>query len=300
MSVRNSVIAYGGWERALQLTNGQIELVVTLEVGPRIIRFGFPGDVNEFVEYPEDMGQKGESHWRPYGGHRFWYAPEDPVLTYYPDNRPVAVETTPDGAVVTQEAESNTGIQKSIRFLLAADKAAVEVEHRLTNTGSQEWELAPWAMSVMAPGGEALLPHPPYTPHPEGLLPNRTLTLWPYTEMDDARFTWGKRLTRVRQESAAPRQTKIGLTVPTGWVAYHNNGHLFLKRFTHQTGATYPDFGCSAEVYTDPRMLELETLAPMVRLGPGETVTHTERWSLHRLDAAGLTEEQLRERIERL
>ena len=43
----------------------------------------------------------------------------------------------------------------------------------------------------------------------------------------------------------------------------------------------HPDLGCSFETFTNADMLELETLGPMTRLAPGESVTHTERWSLH-------------------
>ena len=44
----------------------------------------------------------------------------------------------------------------------------------------------------------------------------------------------------------------------------------------------YPDCGCSFETFTNADFLELETLGPLTRLHPGETVTHTERWAAHR------------------
>ena len=39
---------------------------------------------------------------------------------------------------------------------------------------------------------------------------------------------------------------------------------------------------CSLETFTNADFLELETLGPLKRLRPGETVTHTERWTAHR------------------
>ncbi|MCL2741947.1 MAG: DUF4380 domain-containing protein, partial [Oscillospiraceae bacterium] len=42
----------------------------------------------------------------------------------------------------------------------------------------------------------------------------------------------------------------------------------------------YPDFGSSFETYTDGDFLEMETLSPMVTLGPGDSVSHSERWGL--------------------
>ena len=32
------VMSYGGWEKCIRMENGEIELVVTQEVGPRVIR----------------------------------------------------------------------------------------------------------------------------------------------------------------------------------------------------------------------------------------------------------------------
>ena len=44
----------------------------------------------------------------------------------------------------------------------------------------------------------------------------------------------------------------------------------------------YPDFGCSFETFTNADFLELETLGPLATLAPGESLTHTERWTAFR------------------
>jgi hypothetical protein len=71
-----------------------------------------------------------------------------------------------------------------------------------------------------------------------------------------------------------------GVYNPAGWGAYFLNGTLFLKGAPVTHGAVYPDFGCNFEVFTNPDFLELESLGPMVGLGPGESMSHTERWAL--------------------
>jgi len=83
------VVPYGGWQTCLRLANNEVELIVTAEVGSRIIRFGFIGGGNEFVEYPEQMGRRGDSEYVAYGGHRLWLAPEVVERTKHPDNLPV-------------------------------------------------------------------------------------------------------------------------------------------------------------------------------------------------------------------
>jgi hypothetical protein len=45
-------------------------------------------------------------------------------------------------------------------------------------------------------------------------------------------------------------------------------------------GASYPDFGCNFEVFTNPEFLGLETLGPKFVLQSGEQTTHLEGWEL--------------------
>src|SRR5581483_2821987 len=76
------------------------------------------------------------------------------------------------------------------------------------------------------------------------------------------------------------KPTKFGLAHAMGWVGYLNRGTLFVKRIPYEDGKTYPDRGCNFETWTDPDMLEVESLGPLVRLKPGGRVTHTETWEL--------------------
>ena len=189
-----------------------------------------------------------------------------------------------DGAVrLVQTVETTTGIQKEIEVRLASDAAHATVTHRLRNVNSQPVTLAPWALTVMAPGGTAIVPLPARGSHPEDLPPGNSLTLWKYTDMSDARWTWGCKYILLRQDSG-PRikPQKIGAAIPDGWIAYARAGRLFLKTFRHEPAAIYPDMGCSVEVFTNKEMLELETLGPVSRLGPGEVVDHVENWWLFR------------------
>lgn len=275
-------VSYGGWTNCYRLSNEHVELIVTADVGPRIIRFGFVGEANEFQEFEELMGKTGGDEWRIYGGHRFWHAPEVQPRTYYPDNVPVTVKQHGDVVLVVQPIEVTTGIQKEIDLHLAPDGAHVKLTHRLRNTNLWAVDLAPWALSVMAQGGVAIIPFPPRGSHEENLLPANTLTLWAYTDMSDERWTWGHKYIMLRQNPKVERSQKAGVMVPDGWVGYARDGHLFLKTFAYVPGATYPDLGCSVEAFTNDLFLEVETLAPLVRLEPGAVVEHVEDWFLFR------------------
>jgi hypothetical protein len=273
-------IAYKGWKDCCRLANDRVELVVTTEVGPRIIRFGFIGRDNEFREFEATLGKTGGGEWRIYGGHRLWHAPEAEPRTYAPDNDPVEVEKHKHFTRFIQPVEASTGIQKELDVDLSETDAHVEIIHRLRNTNLWTVELAPWALSVMAPGGRAILPLPPRGPHPKHLLPTNTLTLWAYTDMSDPRWKWGERYILLRQDPRAAVPQKIGAMITDGWAAYARAGHLFLKKFNVATSAVYPDHGCSVEIFTNADMLELETLGPLIRLQPGGVVEHVEHWFL--------------------
>lgn len=275
-------IAYGGWANCYRLANQQVEVIITADVGPRIIRFGFVNAPNEFAEFADEIGKTGGDEWRSYGGHRLWHAPEDTVRTYFPDNQPVQVERKNDIVHVTQQVEPTTQIEKTLELHLSPDDAHVRVVHRLRNCGMWPVELSVWALSVMAAGGTGIFPHAPRGTHGESLLPTHPLVLWAYTDMSDPRWTWGQKYVLLRQDVNSSTPQKFGMAVPAGWTAYARDGRLFVKTFKHHAGGTYPDFGCSVESFTNNQMLEVETLAPLVTLAPNETAEHVENWFLFR------------------
>ncbi len=276
-------VAYRGWDNCLRLSDGVLELIVTTDVGPRVIHCGFVGGRNLFFENPEDMGKSGGPEWRIYGGHRFWHAPEAFPRTYAPDNLPVDYESSGPTLKLKQAPEEETGIGKELEVTLHAGLGRVTVLHRAVNENPWEIELAAWSPTAMAAAGRAIIPQEEYRPHPDYLLPARPLVLWHYTDMSDPRWVWGRRYIQLRQDPAAESKQKIGVLTSQGWLAYALDGDLFIKRFDYQAGADYPDFGCNAEVFTDAAMLELESLGPLTRLAAnGGSVEHTEEWQLVR------------------
>jgi hypothetical protein len=271
-------VAYGGWPGCCRLSNGVVELIVTGDVGPRVIRFGLAGGDNEFVEIPGQAGLTGGDEWIPYGGHRLWHAPEAMPRTYAPDNSPVQVADHGEFVRVTQPVEAQTGIRKEMDIRLRPGQAHARIVHRLANHGAWPVRLAPWGLSMMAPGGVAIIPLPPRGTHDEYLLPTGSLALWAYTDLSDPRWTWGAKHILLRQDPARPAPLKIGVMAPAGWLAYWRDGRLFVKIVEVQPGAEYPDRGSPLEVYADGALLELETLGPLAWLEPGASVEHVEDW----------------------
>ncbi|MBS1706489.1 MAG: hypothetical protein JST40_11485 [Armatimonadetes bacterium] len=293
------IVPFGGWDRCGRLVAGPIELFVTLDVGPRIMRFGTIGGPNLLANYSRHAGLTGGESYRSYGGHRLWAGPEDAELTYVADNEPVSISEG-DGWVNFTTAEGSHPVKKSISIFPDADYERFFLIHTLTNGGDEPLTLAPWAITVVAPGGECLFPRPPFKPHTEELLPAGPLVTWHYTDMADPRWTWGSRVVRLRQDQTAETPQKAGAYVPQGYAAYHLEGNLFFKRFSAIPGAPYPDFGCNFETFTRHDMLEVESLGALVTLQPGESASHREAWYLETGVELPEDDEALYEYLERL
>jgi hypothetical protein len=272
-------VQFGGWKECFCLANDHAELVVTFAVGPRIVSYHAPHGANVLKTNAEEMGKSWEPGFVARGGHRLWLAPED-ERTYAPDNGPAQHEILPPNTVrLTNAAYAPYFIKKELTISLAADSSTVVIEHRATNEGPQPTTLATWGLTVMQPGGLEIIPQPPIGEHPRDLLPNRLLVPWPYTDMFDERWRWGRKFITLRQ-TAHSSPAKLGLAHRSEWVGYLMKNALFIKTFAYEKGATYPDFGCNFETFTNATMLEMETLGPLRTLAPGESVGHTETWHL--------------------
>lgn len=286
---------YSSYGNCYKMSNGTVDLLVTLDVGPRIIFYGFSGGENNLAELGPDSVVKSElGEWHPWGGHRLWHAPEVMPRSYVPDDNPVDSEIIGNSTIrVTPPLEAATHIQKEMMISLDREGAGVTITHTLKNKGPWPVELAPWALTIVKGGGTTIIPQEPFISHNDKLIPGRSIALWNFTDMGDPRWTFGKRFIRLHTDSKLKFPQKIGAAVHQGWAGYLRDKTLFVKRFPYIEGATYPDFGCNFETYTEGDFMEVETLAPMTKLQPNETATHVEHWYLFKDVNAGDTEDSL-------
>jgi hypothetical protein len=273
--------SFGGWKRNVRLSNGFAEAMITLEVGPRIISYRPAQGRSVFKLVGEEAGKSNEAAWRIRGGHRLWTTPEDfgkqGSLCYALDNSEVEHVIEDELTVkVSNLIDGATKIRREMVVELEKASPKVSVEHRISHQGGPPVEVAPWALTVMAEGGYAVLSQPPLGTHPQDYLPNRSIVSWPFTDLSDERFRVGSRLISLRQTRRPP--FKIGLRHAEGWAAYVLGDHLFLKNVPFIEGETYPDFGSNFETFTNAEFLELETLGPLKRISEGETLIHNESW----------------------
>lgn len=214
-----------------------------------------------------------------HGGHRLWHAPEAMPRTYIPEAGEITILDLPDGVSLEAPTEPGTGIRKRLEIHLTADKPSVILVHTLTNEGLWPVELAPWAITQFRLGGMVILPLPVGNIDPAGLLSNRHFSVWPYTRLNDPRLKLGDEVTLFKAEGLLP-PFKLGYFNSHGWLAYWLDGILFRKTFDVQVGLLHPDHNCNAEIYGNDQFVELESLAPLTRLSPSDSVKHVETWDI--------------------
>ncbi len=292
LKMHTEIIPYAGWEKNLRLSNDVLELIVTLDVGPRILSYCRHRGENVLKQYPEQLGKSGEPEWCIRGGHRLWTAPEDLSVTYHVDNIPVTFSQSPAGEVLlTSYQKEPIQIRKEIALTLG-ESSHVILRHSIFNEGTTDLTLSPWTLTVMAPGGLEIIPQPPLGKHPRDLLPNRKMVLWSYTDLSDPRWNFGTQYITLKQKVGS-LPTKLGLAHRQKWVAYLLNYNLFIKSFSFEEGALYPDGGCNFETFSNSEMTEIESLGPLKKVRPGEAVQLREDWYLFKLEKSGQLQSSL-------
>ncbi len=273
---------------------------VPTDIGPRILYVATRRrpESNLFGVLLEAGVATSEGFWRIYGGHRLWSSPEAKPRSYSIDSKPVKITAKDDTLTIYGNPEPENSIQKTMTIRPFSEDA-VKVVHTIKNIGRWPIELACWALSVMTKKGFAIIPLSPSKVDEEGLLPDRHVTFWPYTNLSDRRLTFADGYIFVRQDPAAHGPVKVGAMANPSWVAYWVEGTAFVKEFLPKKGE-YPDFGCSVEVYTNPDMLELETVGPLKKLGPGQSVEHVEVWRIFNIEDLAPEPESVKVKLEAL
>ena len=286
--VKKEFIQFKNYGKCIKLSNGVIEAVATLDLGPRIVFFGFVGGENimntKKDEFDPVSGEGFDKHfykgavWNNYGGHRLWASPEKNPDTYYPDRDAVKYEVTDNGVILTPPPQNANGLQMQMELIMSDTEPTMDVKHNMTNITDKEQDLALWALSVSAQDGILIVP---LNANDTGLLHNRMISVWPYTDMSDDRVFYGKKYITLRQDRNATTPMKFGFDLNQGLAYYVLGNSVFEKKYypNHPNGR-YPDGGVSMETYNCGLFIEIETLSEQKVMAPGQTDTHLETWTM--------------------
>ncbi len=276
---------YKNYGRCLLISNNIVKLIITVDVGPRIINYSFIDgenimfeDINRDFYEKESIKAFGDT-WYIYGGHRLWTSPESMPRSYYPDNEPVKYEILADGVRLMPKPQKWNQYVYEIEVRLDENSTKVSLMHKVTNLAAWPVELAPWSLTVLSPGGKEFFPQPT---RDTGVLGNRLIALWPYTKLTDPRLKLNDKFISLAQDASNHDEFKLGINSQHGYAMYFNHGDLFIKQFNAKENGNYPDGGMSFETFTNRFFLEMESLGEIVKLEPNASASHCETWTLHK------------------
>ncbi len=285
--ITKEVVSYKEFGNCLKISDGLTEAFVTIDFGPRIIRYGFIDKENIMCDTMHKTetplcGESFDKHyykgacWNNYGGHRLWISPESLPETYYPDNDPLKYELTDNGAVFTPKAQTENGVQYVID--IHYENENLVVSHKVINISNNDKTFAVWALSVSALNGIEILP---LNTNDTGLLHNRQISVWPYTDLRDDRIYLGHKYATITQKDY-PTNLKLGFNLNEGKAYYVVKDTTFKVEFDVNTHGRYPDNNVCFETYSCKDFTEIETLSELKTVKSGEFLIHNEKWSLYK------------------
>lgn len=291
-SIHIEKIAHEDYGTCLKLSNRSVTVIISLDYGPRILHFS-PNDGPNllFFNRDPDYVKKGPdfdrvfypgAYWNIRGGNRLWVAPHSYPDAFYPDNEPLEYVALESGARFTPKPRTHTGAQLSTDVLLDEEAPAITIKHSVWNLNPEPRKWAAWSITSVDAGGIEIIP---LSQRQTGVLPNRQVVYWPYTNIEDERIILKNRYAVLVHDRNAAVPLKIGFNNDTGWACWANKGMCLTIRYEHVDCAEYPDFGVSYETFADDRMVEMEVLSPLKILQPGESVSLSEKWNLSTLES---------------
>jgi hypothetical protein len=216
-----NVTDYKNYGKCVEITNGNITARITVDLGFRIIYYGFNDGRNVMCEDVERVMYKEDEYfdrnfgkgtkWYNYGGHRLWKSPED-MSCYVPDNFPVEYKIIENGAEFVCPVQITTGLSFGLKVLMN-DGGGLTVTHCIKNHGASPFTCSAWALSVLKTGGTEIIPANKVD---TGLLPNNFIALWPYSKLNDSRLSFGEKYIFLKQDVNAVSPFKLGMALKNG------------------------------------------------------------------------------------
>lgn len=286
-------IRHDEYGKCLQLSNSIVTLAITLDYGPRIIHYSLTGYPNVLFFNRDPLYKKSGpdfdlafyqgAYWNIRGGNRLWIAPHSFPYSFYPDNDPIAYELIDGGARFIPPPRTHIGAQIKTEVRLNAESAEVSIHHSVCNIEETPKKWAAWSITSVDAGGFEVIP---MSQRQTGVLPNRHIVFWPYTDLGDRRISLTNRYAILRHDRSNPATLKLGFNNEEAWASYIIHDQCFTLRFNSFEGVEYPDFGVNYETFEDDRMVEMEALSPLKTLRQGECVSIDETWYLKALSRA--------------
>jgi len=295
------VVDYHGWRGSVELTNGAVRVVVVPAIG-RVMHLGLADGPNLLWENPALAGrtlpgaplvENGQPVWANFGGDRVWPSEESwfPKLNGAPrppdpwiDGLPFDATLLGDGVRLESQTSPLCGARLVRTIRLPPSGTRVMLCDRLEKLQlARRRELEPvpltvWGLTQIRPPEQSLVSLASPSRYPSRFFPFR----WSDLPGNDppGHFSIEGDVGVFLTDPKLPQ--KVGADAPR-WVAAIVDTTVLARVFRYQAGGEYPDGGTSATIFTSPELAELETLSPLGRPRPGESLEHRVDWEIRRL-----------------
>lgn len=297
-------IAWGGWDEAYRLSNGEVELIVVPAVS-RILHYGLVGGDNLLWRNSRVAGRvPAEGEWANYGGSKPWIWPQDDWQARTGRAWPPptdAAATLPSAAAIVDERTlrlssrpiSGYGLTVAREIRLADHGTRVESRSSLSNTGRDTpYAVAAWTVAQLPADGTL------FARLSAGARPDEGYRR--YTGSFAAVSRNGRDILVV--ERRPDQGGKIGMDADL--LAWQRNDLLYVERcLDRKTPPAQFRTGERAQIYSHPdgdatlppgvSYVELELTSPLRKLRAGEVVTLASSFEILRLSP----EEQARDAV---
>jgi hypothetical protein len=275
--------AYHGWDEALTMSNGKIDVIIVPAIG-RIMRFTGEQDGPFWENRALDgkMPDSQSAEWINFGGDKSWPAPQSewakitgrgwpPPKAF--DSMPVEAKTEGEQVVLRSRIDPDYGIQVERKIRLSRDREEMEIETVYHKKQGNPVRVSVWIITQLKDPVKVYMPVPVKSVFPDGY--NKQSEALP----EALQITEGV-ITCRRSKSL---NTKIGSD--SDRIIWADAKHVVEVYSPRDDSGEYPDNGSSAEIYTnsDPlTYVELELLGTLKTLKPGETLSQTQRYRFYR------------------
>ena len=275
---------YHGWTDALAFNNGTVEVVVVPEIG-RIMQFKFIDGEPVFWENPSLLGKPANPDsktWVNFGGDKAWPSPQSswpriaerawPPPSAF-DARPVNARVQGTVLTLTSPVDRHYGIRVIRDIAVHPSAPEMSVTTRFEKVAGERVRCGVWVITQLE--------------DPVGVysqMPQRSKFAIGYNKQSQ---TLPANFRRTRDFIACTRDPAAAHKIGTDAEALYWIGKKSALRIHSETkaNAEYPDYGSTAEIYTNPNPLkyvELELLGPLYTLSPGKFISQTSTYTLYR------------------
>lgn len=276
--------------RCAHIEFSTLKIIVTLDLGPRIVHFGIDNknlifeDKNETITKDSSaLFSVDDPLWRLYAGHRIWKSPEYDD-TYYPDNVKCDYEIVQDGIIIKSPIEKKNNIQKILDIKVITGNK-IRILNKIVSFSEESKEIACWAITAFKAGG-CLSINTNDVPENQ-FLPNRNIVLWPYSSILDKRLRLGDEKIEIlasKNKKYEDVPFKMGVLIKDEPIVSYSLGkHIVTKKINDKTRINpigFVDRDCNIEIYTNNKMIEIESLSSLYNLEKGDEIILEEEWEI--------------------